>query len=101
MSNGATLIVTATPNPTEMKAVQAYLKGVMPLLVGAGGKLVKRAKVEQVIHGTPSGMVLVMDFDKSDTITEMFASDAYRNLVETRDRGFSEMSILVTQDMAP
>ena len=42
----ATLVVTAIPNPAEMDSVQQYLKGVMPLLQGAGGRLVKRQKVE-------------------------------------------------------
>jgi uncharacterized protein (DUF1330 family) len=99
MSQKATLVVTAVPNPDEMAAVQEYLKGVLPLLMGAGGKPVKRLKAADVIHGRPSGMVLVMDFDSSDAITKMFESDDYQSLVPTRDRGFSEMNILVTQEM--
>ena len=69
MSGKATLVVTATPNPNEMPSVQEYLQGVMPLLLSAGGQLVKRLKVDQVINGNPSGMVLVMDFDSADSIT--------------------------------
>ena len=38
MSDPSTLIVTALPNPAEMASVQEYLKGVLPLLTGAGGK---------------------------------------------------------------
>jgi hypothetical protein len=30
-----------------MESVQAYLKGVLPLLQGAGGKVVERLKVER------------------------------------------------------
>ncbi len=99
MSENATLVVTATPNPDEMPSVQAYLQGVMPLLMGAGGKLVKRQKVGKVINGNPSGMVLVMDFDSDDAVTELFASEAYRGLLAARDKGFAEMNILVTSDM--
>ena len=47
----ATLVVTATPNPNEMPSVQAYLQGVMPLLTQAGGAIVKRQKVGQVVIG--------------------------------------------------
>ena len=99
MSDKATLVVTAVPNPSEMESVQEYLKAVMPLLQGAGGKLVKRLKVEKPIHGKPSGMVLVMDFDSADAITAMFESDDYSALVPGRDRGFAEMSILLTHEM--
>lgn len=99
MNEKTTLVVTAVPNPNEMASVQEYLRGVMPLLTGAGGALVKRLKTDQVIHGKRSGMTLVMDFDSVDTITGMFESDDYAALVPARDKGFSEMNILVTQSM--
>ena len=99
MPDKATLVVTATPNPDEMQSVQAYLTGVMPLLTGAGGQLVKRQKVSQVVNGRASGMVLVMDFDDANAVTDLFASDAYSELLPVRDKGFAEMNILVTGDM--
>jgi uncharacterized protein (DUF1330 family) len=99
MNGQATLVVTAIPNPNEMEAVQAYLHGVMPLLMGAGGKLVKRLKVVEVINGKPSGMVLVMDFDSDEAITALFESDEYVALIPGRDKGFEEMNILLTHGM--
>ena len=99
MNEKATLVVTAVPNPDEMASVQAYLQGVMPLLQGAGGKLVKRLKVGEVINGKPSGMVLVMDYDSDEAITKLFASDDYAALIPERDKGFAEMNILLTHEM--
>ena len=99
MSDKTTLVVTAVPNPNEMESVQEYLQGVLPLLMGAGGKLVKRLKVDKPIHGNPSGMVLVMDFDSANAITTMFESDEYAALVPVRDRGFAEMNIQLTHEM--
>jgi uncharacterized protein (DUF1330 family) len=99
MNEKATLVVTATPNPNEMESVQAYLQGVMPLLMGAGGKLVKRLKVGKVINDNPSGMVLVMDFDSDETITALFESDEYAALIPVRDQGFAEMNILLTHEL--
>lgn len=99
MSANATLVVTAIPNPEEMESVQAYLQGVLPILMGAGGQLVKRLKVGQVINGNPSGMVLVMDFDSAETINNLFQSDDYKALITTRDKGFKEMNIWVAQEM--
>ena len=99
MSEKATLVVTAVPNTNDMASVQEYLQGVIPLLVGAGGELVKRLKVDEVIHGNPSGMALVMDFESADTITALFDSEDYAALVPVRDRGFKEMNILVTHTM--
>ena len=99
MNEKATLVVTATPNPNELESVQAYLQGVMPLLMGAGGKLVKRLKVGKVINDNPSGMVLVMDFDSDEAITALFESDEYAALIPVRDQGFAEMNILLTHEL--
>jgi uncharacterized protein (DUF1330 family) len=99
MDNKTTLVVTAIPNPNEMGSVQDYLQSVLPLLMGAGGKLVKRLKLDKVVLGKPSGMVLVMDFDSVEEVTALFESDEYAALIPTRDRGFVEMNILLTNEM--
>ena len=99
MNERTTLVVTAVPNPNEMESVQKYLQGVMPLLMSAGGSLVKRLKVDQVIHGKPNGMVLVMDFDSADEIAGMFESEDYAALIPVRDKGFAEMNIQLTREM--
>ena len=99
MNEKATLVVTAVPNPDEMESVQEYLRGVMPLLMGAGGTLVRRLKTMKVVNGRPAGMVLVMDFESADAVTATFESDEYRALVPVRDRGFAEMNILITHEM--
>ena len=99
MDNKTTLVVTAIPNPNEMGSVQEYLQAVLPLFIGAGGKLVKRLKLDKAILGKPSGMVLVMDFDSAESVTAMFESDEYAALIPVRDRGFTEMNILLTHEM--
>ena len=99
MSEKTTLVVTAIPNADEMASVQEYLQSVMPLLTAAGGQLVKRLKVSGLIHGNRSGMVLVMDFDSSDSIAAVFESDDYAALVPVRDRGFAEMNIMLADEM--
>ena len=99
MSDNATLVVTAVPNAEEMASVQEYLTGVMPLLMGAGGKPVKRLKVDEVVHGRPNGMVLVMDFESADAVIEMFNSDDYAALVPVRDKGFVEMNIQIAREL--
>jgi len=79
--------------------VQEYLHGVLPLLTGAGGTLVRRLKSNKVVDGRPAGMVLVMDFESADAVSAMFESDEYRALVPVRDRGFAEMNMLITHEM--
>ena len=99
MPSTTTLVVTARPNPEEMESVQAYLQGVMPLFVAAGGNLVKRLRVDTVLEGTPAGMAMIMDFDSAEAIADLLDSPDYAALLPARDRGFSDMNILVTQEM--
>ena len=99
MDNKTTLVVTGNPKPNEMDAVQEYLQLVLPLFMRAGGKLVKRLKLDKVISGNPSGMALVMDFESAEAVTELFESDDYAALIPIRDQGFAEMNILLTNEM--
>lgn len=100
MAQPTTLVVTAAPNPNEMEAMQGYLKGVLPLLMGAGGSLVKRLKITDVVDGERTfGMVLVMGFDDKDKVTAMFASSEYQALVPMRDQGFLSITITLGDDM--
>ena len=72
----------------------------MPLLLGAGGQLVKRAKVSGTLTGKPPyGIVLVMDFPDREQLEKMFASEAYAALVPSRDKGFASMDICFASDL--
>ncbi len=100
MAEKTTLVVTAMPNPEEKESMQAYLQGVLPLLMGAGGQLVKRVKVTKSLTGKPSyGMVLVMDFPDSEKLEAVFASDAYSAIVPARDKGFTSVDICLAADV--
>jgi len=99
MSEASTLVVTATPNPNEAEALQAYFEGVRPLLMGAGGKLVKRLRIAESISGTPDyRMLLVMDFESKDAITKVFASEEYAALLPNREKGFTSIVISIGGD---
>lgn len=98
-SGRATLVVTAVPIPAEMGAVKQYLQGVGATFQKAGGTLVRRLKTAKVVNGRAAGMVLVMDFPSATAASEAFETEAYKALLPLRDRGFSEMSILITHGM--
>jgi uncharacterized protein (DUF1330 family) len=100
MADKTTLLVTARPNPNEQESMQTYLKGVMPLLVGAGGQLVKRLKVQTSLTGKPPyGMVMVMDFPDQEKLEAMFASEAYAAILPAREKGFSSIDICLAGEL--
>lgn len=99
-SDKTTLVVTAMPNPSEQESMQSYLKGAMPLLMGVGGKLVRRLKVSGAITGKPPhGVVLVMDFPDRQSVEGMFASESYAALLPSRDKGFASIDICFASDL--
>jgi len=96
-----TLVVTATPAEGQNEAMGRYLQGAGPLLAGAGGTLVKRARVTDTISGTAgTEMVMVMDFEEAEAVRRVFASDAYQALIPDRDTGFSSIEILITEALS-
>jgi len=90
----AYLHVTSQPNPSNPEATQAYLKGVLPLLLKAGGEVLARTKLSKTIHGTsPGAMTLAMRFPDAASIEAVFDSAPYKDLTAYRDAGFLSMSI--------
>ncbi len=100
MTDKTTLVVTSVPNPDQPDAIEAYVQGVMPLLLGLGGVLVKRMRVTDVKHGEQRfAVMLVMDFPSKDALIEMFDGDAYKALIPARDKAFKSIDILFADDL--
>ena len=100
MGNKTTLVVTAVPNPNEQESMQAYVNGVTPLLMEAGGQLVKRLKVQSAITGEPPyGVVLVMDFPDQEKLEAVFASEAYTAFLPDRAKAFTSVDICFASEM--
>ena len=97
----ATLIVTGTPAVDQDEARGRYLQGVLPILMTAGGNPVKRLRVTSTIAGdNGTAIALVMDFENAEAITDVFASEDYQALVADRDKAFSKLEILVTENLS-
>lgn len=100
MTNNTTLVVTSSPNPKEVQALQEYVQGVMPLLLNLGGTIIKRSRITHVYHGKQSfTFLLVMDFPSKKALTEMFDSEEYQVLIPKRNRGFVDINILYAEDL--
>jgi len=100
MEHEITLVVTSSPNPEELQSLQAYVEGVMPLLLNLGGTVIKRSKITDVYHGKQSfTFLLVMDFPSQKALTEMFDSEEYKALIPKRNKGFIDIDILYAEDL--
>ena len=96
----ATLIVTAQPNPDYPTEAQSYVGQALPMLVAAGGKLLKRVKVTKSVVGEQTfALSLIMEFPDAQSIEDLFASDAYAAIASHRDKGFAFMNMVICEDM--
>ena len=88
------LVVNATPNPENQADIQAYTRGVLPLLEKAGGKALRRAKLKNVIKGVAKyPLFLFMEFEDGEKVKGLFESEEYKKLVPHRVKAFSDLNI--------
>jgi len=95
-----TLIVVSTPKDDAGDAIRRYVEQVMPMLLAAGGHVVKRLAIEDVVAGRPEPKyVMVMDFEDASSIRRVFHSDEYHAIVPVRDEGLDAIDIYITEDL--
>ena len=96
----ATMIVTAQPNPENPEDTQAYLAQAVPMLVKAGGEIVKRVRVSKAVVGKQTfAASLVMNFPDAAAIEGVFNSPEYAAIAPHREKGFAFMNIVIAEDM--
>jgi len=96
----ATMIVTAQPNPDHPEEAQAYVGQALPMLIEAGGRLLKRVKVTKPVVGDQTfALSLIMEFPSAKTVEDLFASDAYAAIAPHREKGFAFMNIVICEDL--
>lgn len=101
MTSKVNLIVLATLDPAGSEAFAEYGSKVGPVLVGAGARPIGRFMVNDVMVGQNGPqMVAMMEFDSADAARSAFATDAYLKIKPLRDKAFSDLTILITEQAA-
>ncbi len=100
MTANTSLVVTAVFNPAQMPAAQQYMQRAIPLLIGGGGEVICRVKVERAVVGDPNyNACLVMGFPSADAVDAVFNSEAYAEIIPLREAGFKSMDIVIARSM--
>ncbi|GEM_PF-1719963 len=97
------LFVTATPIMEHHDALERYVRGVIPMLMQAGGSVPKIIKQDKSVVGhTDTFMSMIVEFEGKEAkhaAHAVFKSEAYAELVPDRDKAFSKMNIAFYSDM--
>ena len=96
MSDKATLIVTAMPNPNEMESLKRYQEEAGKLFDQAGAVVKNKFEIQsQPIGSAMKKMVFVVEFDSTETINNLFDSEEYKALIPFREKGFVSLDAYV------
>ena len=95
-----TLVATGTPNPEAMAEMQQYIGAAGPILANHGGEVVYRGKTGKALAGDVTfAMILIMKFESEATLEAALESDAYKEIVPLREKGFKHMDFVVSHSM--
>ena len=98
--SNAFLIITATPNPEKMEAVQAYLSQVMPVLAAGGGKPVGRFQVtNQLIGQDGPKMMALLEYPDEMSITDTIDGEPFAALADLRKEAFLQLNVMIGSAM--
>lgn len=90
------MIVNAVLNPQEQEAFTFYSEKSGPLFKQAGAKPVAKHKIAKTIIGSRKlQLVAIMEFPNNKAITDVFESEAYKELLPYRDKAFLELDVFI------
>lgn len=95
-----TLVATGTPNPEAMNEMQQYIAAAGPILASHGGEIIYRGKIGKALAGNATfAMILIMKFESESILETALGSNAYKEIVPLRDKGFKHMDFVVSHSL--
>lgn len=90
------LLAFVTINEDQPAALASYLAATGPLLEKAGGKIVQRVAIDEVVVGNVlAKTMIVVEYPTRAAVSAVFDSDAYRAIVPLRDKAFRDYHVLI------
>ena len=101
MTNTTFLIIEAdpSPNPENQEALKNYLAKAPIITKQYGGVAVAKYNVETALDaGMKPAIFVVMSFPDKASISGLFKDPAYKNLIPSRDQGFSSIRYFICNE---
>ena len=99
MNKPVFLMIEATPNPSEMDALQTYQSKTPPIAKKYGAVPVATYDVETALIGDKKpGVFVVLSFPNREAIDGLFNDPDYLAIIPLRDLGFSDVRFYVVNE---
>ncbi len=93
------VIALVTVNDDEPQALAAYIAATFPLMENAGGKILRRFTVNEVVVGhKPAKSVIIIEYPSREAVDLVFESEIYRNIIPIRDIAFLDYHVSIVSD---
>jgi uncharacterized protein (DUF1330 family) len=93
------VIALVTVNDDEPQALAAYIAATFPLMEKAGGKILRRFTVNEVVVGhKPAKSVMIIEYPSREAVDLVFESETYRNIIPIRDIAFLDYNVSIVSD---
>lgn len=93
---GVRIIAFVTIDETQPQALARYLEATGPLLEAAGARIVQRFVLNEAVVGDrPAQSVIIVDYPDRAAVDQVFSSQAYKDIIEVRDKAFLEYHVTV------
>lgn len=90
------VIALVTINEDQPVALAQYLAATGPLLDAAGGKILQRFVVQDVVVGKkPAQSVMIVEYPDRAAVDAVFGSQIYKDIIPIRDTAFSTYDVSV------
>ncbi|KPP88639.1 MAG: hypothetical protein HLUCCA08_17785 [Rhodobacteraceae bacterium HLUCCA08] len=94
----ATVIALVTLREDQQLALSEYLRVTEPLLKKAGGRVVKRFEINEVIVGhRPARSVVIVEYPDRAAVDSVFESPEYKGIIPVRDIAFADYHVSIVE----
>ncbi|MCB0430944.1 MAG: DUF1330 domain-containing protein [Flavobacteriales bacterium] len=97
MTTSVFMIVIASINEGEEKALNTYLQGLIKLYDNVSARVMHNYHItSRMVGENPVDMVSVIAFPNREAIAEVYDSEEYQVLIRFRDQAFRRLEVLLS-----
>lgn len=92
------LTIVATINPNGKKELSHYLEKTEILYKKVNAKPIYKFKITKTLIGEQApSIVSIIEFPNNNSLNDVFESNAYKELIPTREKAFSKLEAYISE----
>jgi uncharacterized protein (DUF1330 family) len=90
------VIASLKVNPDQLDAVEEYFSTMMPIAEKIGARVLQKIEIrEPIVGGTEMETILQVEYPDRKSVSKVFDSVEYKQLIPVRDRAFLKYDVCI------